>query len=300
MLEFLVLATVGLNVWADFMDRRAAGRSDPSALSLWTTIVQFILVMPLIGLVSQPTTTEIIICACVGAFTALSRIPWYRALSTPGQSLSRLTPFTRLSSVLVLILAVTLLGEEVSMQKFLGALLMVAGALAVSLQHSFTSLKDYVVTNKAIALVLIFACSLAATSVFYKYMMNAGVALITTYFLLKFFQCASAIAYNTYRGTLFNSFLAISDLQLFVRARTLQTAAAFLYLFVLRNLDLSTVEPIAAAAGPALYFLIDQVQARRAPRQASADARPPIIGQALTIFGLFASAAGLYLVVGGR
>lgn len=304
MFELLLVAVVGLNVWADFIDRRSAGGSDASALSLWTTITQFILVMPLIGLTGRLTLEQTVVCALVGAFTALSRIPWYRALSMPGQKLSRLTPFTRLSSVIVIVLAFTLLGEAFSAGKFFGALLMVAGALAISLDRSFTGFRDYVVSNRAIILVLIFACSLAATSVFYKFMMNAGVPMVTTYFFLKLFQCASAAAYTYYNGTIWRSFAAILDLQLFVQARTLQTLAAFLYLFVLRHVDLSTVEPIAAAIAPLLYFSIDKVSEWRAGKLEAASAGASGTGvhprsERVALLGLVVSAVGLYFVAKG-
>lgn len=301
MFVLLLVAVVGLNVWADFIDRRAAARSDASALSLWTTIVQFILVIPLIGLVGQITPAQIVVCALVGAFTALARIPWFQALSMADQKLSRLTPFTRLSSVIVLVLAFTFLGEPFSIQKFLGALLMVAGAFAISLDRSFTSFRNYLVNNRAILLVLVFACSLAAISVFYKYMMNAGVPIVTTYFFLKLFQCVSALAFNAHNGTVRRSFSAILDLQLFVQARTLQTLAAFLYLFVLRFVDLSTVEPIAAAIGPLLYFAIDKIGERRARRSNQGSAGVPIEGSnsrstGLAILGLAATVVGLFFV----
>lgn len=304
MFEFLLVAVVGLNVWADFIDRRAAGRSDATALSLWTTIVQLILVMPLIGLTARLTLEQTVVCALVGAFTALGRIPWYRALSMPGQKLSRLTPFTRLSSVIVVILAFSLLGEAFSANKFFGALLMVGGALAISLDRSFTGFRDYVVSNRAILLVLIFACSLAAVSVFYKYMMNAGVPMITTYFFLKLFQCASAAAYTYRNGTIWRSFAAILDLQLFVQARALQTLAAFLYLFVLRHVDLSTVEPIAAAIGPLLYFSIDKVSEWRAGKREPGGSGASNAGvhprsERVALVGLVVSALGLYFVVKG-
>ena len=303
MFEVLLVAVVGLNVWADFIDRRSADQSDASALSLWTTIVQFILVMPLIGLVGQITPFQTLLCALVGAFTGLARIAWYRALAIPGQKLSRLAPFTRLSSVIVLVLAFTLLGEAFSTQKLVGAILMVAGALAISLDRSFTSFQDYLVNNRAIYLVLIFACSLAAISVFYKYMINAGVPMITTYFFLKLFQCVSALAYNARNRAIQRSFSAILDLQLFVQARILQTLAAFLYLFILRFVDLSTVEPIAAAIGPLLYFSIDKVAVWRAEKSKPDSAAAAGVGmeprsERMAILGIIATAAGLYFIVG--
>ena len=303
--EWLLVVVVGLNIWADFMDRRAAIQSDATALSLWTTISQFILVMPLVGLAGWLTPLQSVLCACVGAFTALARIPWYRALSTPGAKLSRLAPFTRLSSVIVLILAFTLLDEAFSITKFLGAILMVAGALVISLDRSFTGIRDYFASNRAILLVLIFAASMAVTSVFYKYMMNAGASVVTTYFFLKLFQCVSSVSYGYRNGTLRRSFAAIMDIQLFVQARATQTIAAFLYLFVLRHVDLSAVEPIAAAIGPLLYLIVDKSSEWRAK------AKPPdgsLVAQAelrsrrdfVAVLGSVAIGIGLYFVMKGR
>jgi len=304
MLEFLLVPVVGLNVWADFIDRRAAFQSDAAAFSLWTTIIQFLLVMPLLGMAGRLTPAQIGLCALVGAFTALARIPWYRALSIPGQKLSRLAPFTRLSSVLVIVLAFTLLGEAFSLNKFLGALLMVAGALVISLDKSFTGLRDYLVGNKELLLVLIFAGSLAVISVFYKYMMNAGVSIITTYFFLKLFQCAASVAHGFHKGILRRGFAAIRDLQLFVQARTLQTLAAFLYLFVLRHVDLSTVEPIAAAIGPLLYLSIDKISEWRVQTSSphAAQAALPATSSRrayIALLGSATSALGLYFVARG-
>ncbi len=304
MFEVLLVAVVGLNVWADFIDRRAAVRSDPAALSLWTTITQFLLVVPLVGLTGKLTAGQLFVCAVVGTFTALARIPWYKALSSPGQKLSRLAPFTRLSSVMVIVLAFTVLGESFSTGKMSGAFLMVAGALMISLERSFTSLRDYLADNRAVLLVLVFAASLALISLFYKYMLNAGVPIITTYFFLKTFQCAAAVAYSMHRRDLKQSFGAILDLQLFVQGRALQTLAAFLYLLVLRNVDLSTVEPIAAAIGPVLYLAIDKVSEWRAKASGRPDegaiSRPPARrGQYAAYAGSAATACGLYLVVRG-
>jgi len=303
--EWLLVLVVGLNIWADFMDRTAAIRSDAVALSLWTTISQFILVMPLVGLAGLLTPQQAVLSAGVGAFTALARIPWYRALSTPGAKLSRLAPFTRLSSVLVLILAFTLLGEAFSTTKFLGAILMVAGALVISLDRSFTSFRDYVASNRAISLVLIFAASMAVTSVFYKYMLNAGASVITTYFFLKLFQFAAALSYGYRNKTLRRSFSAITDIQLFVQARATQTLAAFLYLFVLRNTDLSSVEPIAAAIGPLLYLVIDKAfewRGNAKPPNGQAPAQPAARSKRdyVAVLGSLTISLGLYVMMKGR
>lgn len=305
MFELLLVAVVGLNVWADFMDRRSAVRSDATALSLWTTITQFLLVMPLLGLVGWLTPPQIALCALVGAFTALARIPWYRALSLPGENLSHLAPFTRLSTVLVLVFAFTLLGEPFSSNKLLGALLVVAGALAISLSRSFTGLRSYFANNKAIFLVLVFASSLAVIAVFYKSMMNAGVPIIATYFFLKLFQCATMVAHGYHNRALRRSFGAILDLQLFVQARALQTLAALLYLFVLRHVDLSTAEPIAAAIAPLLYLAIDKISQWRLTREprsvpsSGPHATKRSQSEYVAVAGYAVMAIGLYFVVKG-
>ncbi len=303
--EWLLVLVVGLNIWADFMDRRAAIQSDATALSLWTTISQFILVMPLVGLAGWLTPQQAVLCACVGAFTALARIPWYRALSTPGAKLSRLAPFTRLSSVIVLILAFTLLGEAFSTTKFLGAILMVLGALVISLDRSFTGMRDYFASNRAIFLVLIFATSMAVTSVFYKYMMNAGISVVTTYFFLKLFQFIASVSYGYRHNKLRRSFAAIVDLQLFVQARATQTIAAFLYLFVLRHVDLSAVEPIAAAIGPLLYLMVDKTFEWRM-KEKSPEGLPAATAELrsrrdlVALLGLITIGLGLFLITKGR
>lgn len=75
----------------DFMDRRTVQRGDFYALTLWTMIVQFLLILPLIGLVKPMPLVAYIICAAVGGFSAFSRVSWYRAISAHGQTLSRIS-----------------------------------------------------------------------------------------------------------------------------------------------------------------------------------------------------------------
>jgi uncharacterized membrane protein len=300
--ELLLLVIVGLNIWADFMDRRAAIQSDANALTLWTVIVQFIFVAPLLVLTTRLTAEQTALCAGVGAFTGFARSAWYRALSMREGKLSRLAPFARLSSVMVLVLACTLLGEACSILKFSGAMLMVAGALAISLDRSFSSFRDYLASNRAILLVLIFAASMAAISVFYKYMLNAGVSIISTYVFLKLSQCAALIGQAYRRGFLQGSFSAIADVPLFMQARAMQTIAALLYLFVLSHVDLSTVEPIAAAASPLLYLLIDKIaewrmEAAKAREPGAPRTHKQTRRKYAAYFGSGATAIGLYFVV---
>jgi uncharacterized membrane protein len=262
MFEALVVGVVALNVWADFTDRRAATQSDVNALALWTTIVQFLLVMPLVGLVGYLSA----VCAAVGAFSAAARALWYRALTASGEKLSRLAPVSRISSVMVLAMAVLLLGESVTANKIGGGLIMIAGAFMMSWRGSVGSFREYLDNNRALMLVVVFAASTAAISVFYRYMMLTDASIITTYFFLKLSQLCFALLHALYNGSLMGSYATILDLQLFVQARAIQTVAAMLYIFVLRQIDLTRVEPIAAASGPLMYLAVEKLSEWRARR----------------------------------
>lgn len=298
MYEALLIAVVGLNIWADFMDRSAAQRSDINALSLWTTIVQFLLVMPLVGLVEPITLPLLALSFAVGAISVAGRIPWYRALAADGQRLSRLAPFSRLSSVVVLALAVLVLGEKLGEAQLAGALVMILGSFLMSLEGKVTSWRAYLAANKALLQVGLFAISIAFISVYYKYMMNLGTSIITAYFFLKFGQCTVAVLQAMAQRTLTTSFAAILDLQLFVQARAVQTAAALLYIMILRGVDLSRAEPLAAAIGPVMFLIIEKLSDRRAPPN---ETPPAGTGRGKTHWfryaGLGAIMLGLFLLV---
>ena len=300
--EFLVIAVVALNVWADFTDRRAASRSDVYALALWTTIAQFLLVVPLIGLVSKLTASQFAICGAVGAFSAGARISWYRALTTSGEKLSRLAPFSRISSVMALAMAVLVLGEAPGPSKLGGALIMVIGAFMMSWRGPVGSLRQYLALNQQLVQVTIFAASTASISVFYRYMGLAGVSIVTTYFFLKLTQLSYGLLHAMWNRYLVESYAAIVDLPLFVQARTLQTAAAMLYIFVLRQLDLSQVEPIAAASAPLMYLAVEKFSDRRARERDTLPNGVPETAakhQSIRNAGLIAIIVGIFLFVRG-
>jgi uncharacterized membrane protein len=301
MFEVLLLLVVGLNLSVDFMDRRAALQSAPNALSLWTTIVQFLLVVPLAGLTSRLTALQLGLCIVVGALSSLARIPWYRALSIPGEKLSRLAPFTRLSSVIALVAAFLLLGESFSFGKFIGGLLVIAGAIAMTMPPKRVSLADYFSANIAVFLVLLVALSSAAVSIFHKYLLDVGVSIISAYFYLKLFQFVFLVLHAIRHSYLRSSLSAISDFPLFLQARVIQTAAALLYLLVLREVDLSKVAPITAGAQPLMFLAVEKLLelsgGKAAKKQQAAPKRAQSAGMryaaaAVVAIGLFMSAGG--------
>lgn len=304
MYESLLLVVIGLNIWADFMDRRAARGSNVFAMSLWTTVVQFLLVLPLIGLAHTVTAPQLVICVLVGAFSALARIAWYQALSQSRERLSRLAPFSRISSVIVLAFAFVVLGEVFTPPKAFGAGLMILGAFTMSFDRTFTTPRDYFTNNRALGLVLIFAFSTASISIFYKYMLNNNVPIISVYFYLKLFQLISISMLTFHKEHFFNSYSSILNIKLFVKARAVQTVAAFIFLFVLRYLDLSVVEPIAAAATPIAFLAIEKYSDYRRSRRvmiegAASAEQPQGRRQRVKYVAIAIIAVGLLVMVGG-
>jgi uncharacterized membrane protein len=290
----LIIAAVSLNVWADFIDREAATNSDPEALALWTTIAQFLFVCPLLGLVEPIPLTIVALCAAVGAFSAWARGAWYHALSQEGETLSRLAPFNRVSSVMVLALAYILLGEPFSTLAAVGALTIVFGAILISLRGA-PSVRSYFTNNHALGLVMIFAASLAAVAVFYKHALTAGVGIITLYFLLKTFQFAFAVGAAFLRRRLFSSYSTITDVPRFAQARAIQTIAALIYLFALAGMHLSVLEPIAAATSPLLYLIVEWIGRRRD----GGSAAPSPLDKSGAV-GVFLIVVGGFLLIGFR
>lgn len=302
MFEALLLLVVGLNLSVDFMDRRAALQSAPNALSLWTTIVQFLLVVPLAGLTSRLTALQLALCMVVGALSSLARIPWYRALSIPGEKLSRLAPFTRLSSVIALVAGFLLLGESFSFGTFIGGLIVIAGAVVMTLPPKRINFTDYVSANKAVLLVILVASSSAAISIFHKYLLNAGVSIISAYFYLKLFQFVFLVLHAGRNAYLWPSLSAISNFPLFVQARVIQTAAALLYLLVLREVDLSKVAPITAGVQPLMFLAVEKIMEASTKKEAGKEqavAKRGPVNAGMRYGGLAVTAIGLFILAGG-
>ena len=296
----LLIATLGTNLTADFLDRRTTRGSDPYSLTLWTGIVQFLLIVPLIGFVGTLAVEQLFACLVVGTLASLGRIRWYTALSDAREQLSRLAPFLRLSSVFVFVMAVVVLGERPSALKVVGAGLIIVSALLVSLERASTSLRGMVANNRAALLVMTFAVSTAAIGVLYKYLLVEGVSIWASYFYVRLFQLVPILIIGFHRSAVVDAHMRISNLRLFVFTRVLQTAAAFMYLLVLRHLPLTTVEPLGALS-PFLLLAAERVMARVRPDdpvapEAGAPARRVI---ALRAGATLAVAAGVVLLTLG-
>jgi len=262
MYEMLLVLTLALNLSSDLIDRRVSRSSRIDALSLWTGIVQLLLICPFLGLVDVPSLPQLAVLVAVGWFSSYARGRWYAALSDQTQRLSRFTPFLRMSSVLVLLFAVLALGETMSERAALGAVLMIGAGFIVSLDRAHTSLAEFLKANQALGMVLVFALSNALVSVAYKHLLNLGLSIISIYFFLKLFQCTPLVAQSWRAGTLAYSYDEITNLRLFVASRALQTLAALLFLLALSKLDLSRVEPIVALM-PLAYVVWEWLERRR-------------------------------------
>lgn len=249
----LLLITLGLNATSDIIDRRVSRPSDIHALSLWTAIVQLLLICPFVGLVEWPRPLHLSILFFVGWFSSFARSRWYLALAQPEEKLSRLAPLLRLSSVIVVILAVVLLGESVTGPVAIGGAMMIAAGFLVSLERSGTNLKEFLRANRALGLVVIFAFSNALITVAYKYLLDRDATILTIYFFLKLFQCAPLLLTAWANKSLASSYRRIANIRLFVGSRVLQTVAALVFLLALANLSLTVAEPVVAVS-PFLFL----------------------------------------------
>jgi uncharacterized membrane protein len=303
--ELLLVLTIGINITADFIDRSSSNKSDAYVLTLWMSLVQFLLIFPLIGLVGTLSISQFALVAAIGAFTSFGRIRWFRALAQKSEQLSRLAPLTRISSVIVLVLAVAVLGESFSRSQALGAGLIIAGAFLISFERWSAKWRTFASNNHALWLVIIFAASSASLTVLYKYLLLSGVNTWTTYFYMKLFQAVPLILYGAHRNVLATSYLKIRNLRLFVFARVLQTAAAFLYLLVVKHLALTTLEPIAALSPLMLWgaeWAIIRFQARPATRGAVDEPAMPIKSKKplLRFVAVIAMILGILILQGVR
>jgi drug/metabolite transporter (DMT)-like permease len=256
-----VLLSVWLNITVDFIDKTISQRGTAQNLAFWTNVIQFFLILPLIGLVHPVAIESLGLCGMVGVLTAYGRIPWFRALAIQGQELSRLTPFVRLSSVFVLLGAIFILGEPFNPLKFLGGCLLILGAMLSLLDSRTISLGIFLVDNRAPLFAMLYAACNAAVPLLYKFLVDEGEDLLSIYFYLKFFQAVFIIAssaqgaISSLQTTTFDAF------RLIVVARILQTSAALVYLYALTKLQLSIAEPIAAL-GPFFVLIVEAAHRR--------------------------------------
>lgn len=276
MYELLLIATIVINLTADFSDRRSTAVSDPFSLTLWMGIVQSLLIFPVIGLVGSISLFQLALCALVAFIASFGRMRWYSALADHKEQLSRLAPFLRLSSVFVLLMAVFILGERLSRGKALGAGLVLLSALLTTMDRPAATLQAFMANNQGSRLVLIFAVSTACTSILYRYLLTQGVAIWTCYFYMRVFQLIAMLAIGLQKGSIVRSFRNVTHLRTFVFNRSLQTGAAFLYLEVVKHIPLTRAEPISALSpfiaifGERLFGLQPSSTTPAAPRSSRA------------------------------
>jgi uncharacterized membrane protein len=263
MYELLLLGVMSLYIASDFLDRRVTAGGNPTtrdSISLWSVVVQFLLICPLVGLLGPIAAWPLALCALIGIVSSLGRISWYHALAS-GESLSRLAPFTRISSIIVIVGAYVLLGDRPSYEKLGGGLLMIIGSLLISIERSADAIRQFFTADRAVLLTLAFAASMASVTLLYKYLLNYGVEIFTTFFYLRAFQFCITVPLILQRPRFDANLRRVSGLKVVVFARILQTVGTLTFLFVLSKLNLTTAEPIAAL-NPVLVWGVELVMGR--------------------------------------
>lgn len=254
MLIALLIATGVLSTLVHVIDRAANWESDVYAMTLWSSLVQLLLILPLIGLVGLIPWRIAAVLIGVAALTAYARTRWYMALANSGDSLSRLLPLTHISSLFVLVLAAVFLGEQLPPWAMFGGALMIFGAICIAMEQPKATLAEFLAVNVSLLLVLWQAGSRAINNVSYKWIFNEGpYDFFTIYFYLKVFEFAGVALVVASSKAYRARFHLISNPQAFVGARGLQTLSGLMFIFVLDNMQISVAEPISAV-GP-LYAI---------------------------------------------
>jgi drug/metabolite transporter (DMT)-like permease len=274
--ELLLVLVIFTNITIDFLDKRTSLGSDAMALSMWSNLIQFFLILPLIGMVGGFSLANLALCAVVGAVSVAGRMAWYIGLSKKGEELSRIAPFSRFSSLISLSFAVVFFKETIQQQQIAGGVLMIIGAVLIGFEKRKGGLRDYLKSNRFLVYILFFAVTSASISILYKYLLLEDLNLFSVYFYLKLFQVLTIVSYSAFTKTLSTSYQKISYLKPFVANRIFQTIAALLYLFVLKNLPLSSVAPISAMS-PFVFLVVDWVFSRLNLSTSSGDLKNPRI-----------------------
>jgi drug/metabolite transporter (DMT)-like permease len=243
-----------LSVAVHVIDRAWNRQSDVYALTLWSSLLQLLMVLPFAGLVSVLPWGIAGLLFAVGAITAYARVSWYRALASPGDSLSRLLPLTHSSGFIVLVLAYFLLGEAMPPQAVVGGTAMIAGAILISLEQPGATIREFLAMNLALGFILLQSLGRAANNISYKWVFNQGdFDFFTVYFYLKVFEFLSIATIIVGFKDLRARCRHIQNPRALVVARGLQTMSGLLFILVLSNIDISLAEPISAC-GP--FFAI--------------------------------------------
>jgi uncharacterized membrane protein len=258
----LMFATGLLSVAVHVVDRGWNRLSSPHSMTLWSSLVQLLLVLPFVGFVSVLPWKIAVVLVAVGALTAYSRVSWYRALASREDSLSRLLPLTHSSGFLVLVLGSLLLGERLPPLAAVGGSAMILGAILISLEQPGATLKEFLAMNLALGFVLLQSLGRAANNVSYKWVFNQGdFDFFSVYFYLKLFEFLSIatimICFHSPRLGPGN----IQNLAAFVAARGLQTASGLLFILVLNHIDITLAEPVSAS-GPLIAITWERLDQR--------------------------------------
>jgi drug/metabolite transporter (DMT)-like permease len=302
---FLVILTGPLSITVHVLDRSWNAKSDVYAMTLWSSLFQFILVAPFIGVAQVVSPGIAGLLLCVGALSAYARTRWFAALSYSGDSLSRLVPLTRASSFIVLILAALFLGERFTALAATGGVLMIFGGLLISMEQPSATIKEFLALNLSLLFVLFFALARAVNNVSYKWILDQGrYDFYTIYVYLKLFEFLAIGAIMARSPRLRAGFGKIAHKPVFAVARVVQTASGLLFIYVLDHMNISTAEPIAAI-GP-IFAVAWEWLDRRYGIIAGLGGNPPCwrdlsaLAWSLRIAGTICIMAGFFLLEKGK
>ncbi len=295
--ELVLVLSSALTISAHVIDRISSQESDVYAMTLWASVVQLILILPFVGVVDLLSPAHALLIFVAAGFSSFARSRWFLALSKSRDSLSKLVPLTRLSSIFVLIFAVALLGETLSPLAAFGALTMILGAMTVMLDRPSATLREFLQINWPALLVLLVAFSRAGNNISSKYVLTMSeVNFFRIYFHLKLFECITIVVAVIANARLRSRYSRISRPRAFVGARALQTAAGLLFILAISRLDLTRAEPLTAV-GPLLLLLWEWLD-RKFHILERAGITPPATAP-LTPLGLWLRIAGTIMIFGG-
>ena len=288
MFEIILAASITLDRVIDLRDHKVSNDMPAEARTYWSSVIQFVLILPLVGFITLPNKPQLLLLvAGVALLSDYGRTRWFRALRT--SNLSSLVPFTRFSSIFVLLFGIILFGDRATIPKATGALLIVVGAIGSTIHEPRTALKDFMQSRKMAFYVIMFALSSASITVLQKYMMSQGITVLNAFFLLRFFQLIVSLAGGSSAKVSIRRF---SDFHSFVLNRLMQTCTALIFLVCLNNLTLSNTVPITAMS-PFFAIAIEGIDDRlRGKRTASQFKLAVLIPYSIVAIGLILFSIG--------
>lgn len=250
--DALLVVSMFASVFSQLVDKKVTRTASAWDSMTFGILFQMVLLMPFFVNFDIPSLPVILLLIGVGVLTGFARFLWYVALK--GDLLIRVAPFRRLSIVFTFLFALFVLGErkDLSAHEFIGAGIMLVGALVMTLTSFTTKLRDFLHANRYVACVLFFALSLAVWKGTARYLLDPengyGISVFTAYILMKGGQLLVA-APRLVRPKRVDKIWGIAVSQ------TLQTLGSLLFLFVLSRQALTLSEPITAASPFILIIL---------------------------------------------